>query len=81
MASLSRKRTARSKLSLANVASAGVAFFADPYDTIQVNQGTTLSGAATIEVGQPARFLLLRPAGPPNTYVVQRVIGVAETTR
>ena len=30
-------------------ASAGVAYFADPYDTIQVSQGTTLGTAATIE--------------------------------
>ena len=34
---------------LAAGASAGVAYFADPYDTIQVSQGTTLGTAATIE--------------------------------
>jgi hypothetical protein len=54
---------------------------ARPGDTVALPDWTSARPRATIEVGQPARFLLLRPAGPPNTYVVERVIGEAEATQ
>jgi hypothetical protein len=54
---------------------------ARPGDTVTLPDWSSTRPQTTIEVGQPARFLLLLPAGPPNTYVVQRVIGVAEATR
>ncbi|MCX5730969.1 MAG: M14 family zinc carboxypeptidase [Deltaproteobacteria bacterium] len=54
---------------------------ARPGDTVTLPDWTSARPQVTIEVGQPARFLLLRPAGPPNTYVVERVIGEAEATR
>jgi hypothetical protein len=54
---------------------------ARPGDTVALPDWTSARPQTTIEVGQPARFLLLRPAGPPNTYVVERVIGEAVATR
>jgi len=54
---------------------------ATPGDTVALPDWTSARPQATIEVGQSARFLLLRPAGPPNTYVVERVIGEAVATR
>ena len=54
---------------------------ARPGDTLTLPDWTSTRPQTTIEVGQPARFLLLSPAGQPNTYVVQRVIGEAEATR
>lgn len=54
---------------------------ARPGDTVTLPDRASTRPQTTIEVGQPARFLLLIPAGPPNTYVVRRVIGEAEATR
>lgn len=51
---------------------------AQPGDTLRLPEWTAARAAATIEVGQPAHFLLLRPAAEPRTYVVERVIGVGE---
>jgi hypothetical protein len=50
-------------------------------DAVTLPDWTSARPQTTIEVGQPARFLLLRPAGPPNSYVVERVIGEAVATR
>jgi hypothetical protein len=52
-----------------------------PGDTVALPDWTSARPQTTIEVGQPARFLLLRPAGPPNSYVVERVIGEEVATR
>ena len=47
-------------------------------DTITLPDWSATPSRAIIAVGQPAHFLLLRPAGSPGTYVVERVIGVGE---
>jgi hypothetical protein len=47
-------------------------------DAVTLPDWSATPSRATIAVGQPAHFLLLRPAGPPNTYVVERVIGAGE---
>jgi hypothetical protein len=47
-------------------------------DTITLPDWTAAPARTTIAVGQPAHFLLLRPAGSPGGYVVERVLGVGE---
>ena len=47
-------------------------------DTVTLPDWSATPSRASIAVGQPAHFLLLRPAGSPGTYVVERVIGVGE---
>ena len=51
---------------------------ANPGDTLRLPDWGAGRAAATIEIGQPAHFLLLRPAAQPGAYVVERVIGVGE---
>ncbi len=51
---------------------------AQPGDTLRLPEWSATRAAATIEVGQPAHFLLLRPSIQPGTYVVERVVGVGE---
>ena len=47
-------------------------------DTVTLPDWGATPSRASIAVGQPAHFLLLRPAGSPGTFVVERVIGVGE---
>jgi hypothetical protein len=47
-------------------------------DTVTLPDWSATPSRATVAVGQPAHFLLLRPAASPGTYVVERVIGVGE---
>ncbi|MEK7667335.1 MAG: M14 family zinc carboxypeptidase, partial [Gemmatimonadota bacterium] len=51
---------------------------ARPGDTVALPDWSSTPSRATIAVGQPAHFLLLRPARAPDTFVVERVIGVGE---
>jgi hypothetical protein len=45
-------------------------------DTVTLPDWSATPSRATIAVGQPAHFLLLRLAAPPGRFVVERVIGV-----
>ena len=47
-------------------------------DTVTLPDWSTTPSRASVAIGQPARFLLLRPAASPGTFVVERVIGVGE---
>jgi hypothetical protein len=47
-------------------------------DTVTLPDWRVTPSRRTIAVGQPAHFLLLRPAGSPGTFVVERVVGVGE---
>jgi hypothetical protein len=47
-------------------------------DTVTLPDWSAAPARTTIAVGQPARFLLLRPAGAPGSFVVARVVGVGE---
>ena len=47
-------------------------------DTVTLPDGSATPARATIAVGQPAHFLLLRPAASPGSFVVERVVGLGE---
>jgi hypothetical protein len=47
-------------------------------DTVTLPDWSLRPARATIAVGQPAHFLLLRPAAAPGTFVVERVVGLGE---
>jgi hypothetical protein len=51
---------------------------AQPGDTVTVPDWRALPSRASIAVGQPAHFLLLRPAASPGRFVVERVVGLGE---
>jgi hypothetical protein len=51
---------------------------ASPGDTLRLPDWSVSRAPGTIEVGQPAHLLLLRPAAATGAYVVERVIGVGE---
>lgn len=47
-------------------------------DTVTLPDWSATPSRATIAVGQPARFLLLRPGASPGAYFVERVVGVGQ---
>jgi len=47
-------------------------------DTVTLPDWSATPARVTLAAGQPAHFLLLRPADSPGTFVVERVIGVGE---
>jgi hypothetical protein len=47
-------------------------------DAVTLPDWSATPSRASIAVGQPAHFLLLRPAGSPGTFIVERVVGVGE---
>lgn len=51
---------------------------ARPGDPVVLPDWRSTPPPTTIAVGQPAQFLLLRPAAAPGAYVVERVIAVGE---
>jgi hypothetical protein len=51
---------------------------AQPGDTVTLPDWSAAPARTTVAVGQPARFLLLRPAASPGTFVVERVLGLGE---
>jgi hypothetical protein len=71
----------RTSAAIEEVDATGLLLVPDVLPSVRVGNTVTLPdwsatpARATIAVGQPARFLLLRPGRSPGTYVVERVLG------
>ena len=74
----------RTSAAIEEIDATGLTLVPDVLPSAQVGDPVTLPdwsvtpARATITVGQPARFLLLRPGSPRGVYIVERVLGFGE---